>query len=330
MAKTLNAIQCLLLPILVFVFVGADCSSMPTLDIPNSEGELIAQQLGYAIAGFTVEDDADAKLIRRDQALTAKPCPTSGTRTPQADGSMLFSGCEVFPGFVLDGQLLATETDEMTRLEADDLRITQTGFMAFISGFIDVQRNSDGSTVFTANFDSSSTLDGETDITNLVGQLTVATDGSMIGGFAMPERCEGTLDCASACRLTGLNIFELIASPSGFGAAFAAACDANTNTDCGFGTIQMLLINGAFEPVHILAPEETQSDATLLQPGGSRAVCVFFQEGEVINFRGFADSGGFSLLACPFTEFPTIMPLEGQIQFLEEPFGLQCNGSAFD
>jgi len=193
-----------------------------------------------------------------------------------------------------------------------------------------VQNNSDGSTVFTANFSNRSTLDDETDVTNVVGQLTVAADGSMTGGFALPERCDSTLDCATACRLTGLNIFTLINSPSGFGAAFEAACDANTNTDCGFGTIQMLLINGASEPVHILAPEETQSDATLLQPGGSRAVCVFFQEGEVINFRGFADSGGFSLLACPFTENPVIMPLEGQIQFLEEPFGLQCNGSAFD
>jgi|GEM_PF-3742258 len=103
---------------------GADCSSMPPVDLPSSAGELTGQQFAYAVAGFTVEDAADAKLIRRDQAVTAKPCPTSGTRTPQADGSMVFAGCEVFPGFVLDGQLLATESDEMTRLEADGLMIT--------------------------------------------------------------------------------------------------------------------------------------------------------------------------------------------------------------
>ena len=321
---------CLFYVALAVFAMGGTCNDTLVIPDSESEAEVTGRQLAFGIAGFIAEDAADAKLIRRDQTQAAKPCPTSGTRTPQPDGSMVFAGCELFPGFVLDGQLLAMENDEKTRLEADGLTITRPGFMSFTSGFIDAQRNSDGSIVFTANLSNSSSLDEETDVTNVVGQLTVAADGSMTGGFAMPERCEGTLDCASACRLTGLNMFELIASPSGFGAAFEAACDANTNTDCGFGTIQMLLINGASEPVHVLAPEETQSDATLLQPGGSRAVCVFFQEGEVINFRGFAESGGFSLLACPFTEFPTIMPLEGQIQFLEEPFGLQCNGSAFD
>lgn len=246
---------------------------------------------------------------------------------------MTFDACEVFPGFTVNGNVnrISTGDDEQSfRLELNNVTGGDSDSSFFINGTFEETVGDDGSLTFVADINSSSTLDDETDITNVVGTLTVAANGDMSGGFALPKRCRNTLDCATACDLTGFNIFTLLASPDGFEAAFQEACEQSISIDCGPGQIPFLLINGGNEPAHILAPEEIQSDATLLQPGGSRPVCVPFAQGQVVNFRLFTESGGFALRACAHTEFPTIFPLEGQIQFLDEPFGLYCNGTVFD
>lgn len=101
--------------------------------------------------------------------------------------------------------------------------------------------------------------------------------------------------------------------------------------DCsGFSMIPMLLINGSDEAVNILTPEEIRGANNLLQPGGSRSVCVFFQAGGVLNVRVQSESGLFVLEACPFTDNPIFDLDDGRIQWTGDFASFGCNGAAFE
>jgi hypothetical protein len=148
----------------------------------------------------------------------------------------------------------------------------------------------------------------------------------------LPSECPNDLDCGTACNLDGVNILSLSSSPAGFEAAFQQACTKAGSIECsGFGTIPMLLINGSDEAVNILTPEEIRGPENLLQPGGSRPVCVPYQPGGVLNVRVQSEAGLFVLEACPYADDPVFDDLgQGTIQWTGDFASFGCHGRAFE
>lgn len=318
----------------LFALAAGTCEST----IPNPLADVEAarstgQQLGVAVAAIRTQDRDDAKTKNRDQPVTEMNCPSGGTRTINADGSFDLDNCAPFPGLVISGNINAIQgTDEQDiRLEFTGVRgrIGERTFSA--DGYIEEMENPDGSLDFSANFSTTTADDEYTDTTNIVGRLSIDALGNMTGGFATPAECPTDLACGDACNLDGFNMFSLLSAPEGFEAAIQTACAKSQSIDCsGFSMIPMLLINGSDEAVNILTPEEIRGAENLLQPGGSRSVCVFFQAGGVLNVRVQSEAGLFVLEACPFTDNPIFDLDDGRIQWTGDFASFGCNGAAFE
>lgn len=301
--------QALLLLAMTSTLIIASCETgMPgpsNVDAVRSGIDNAARRVTLSIISALEQgdpDDSDNRAVKAD-FRTAKivSCPLGGMRDIQDDGSIVFDGCQFFPGlpFSGDATYMPGANDESFRLDFSNFMVTSGGTDSTVEGFINVVEKSDGSTTYQADIAMLQTSDGETFRHAIKSDLAISVDGDMTGFLEVGVSEVGFEDFDSdptRCDLTGVNLLSLLNDPSGFDAALAQTCgegnfDDGDDTDDGpqsgdlavFGLVEMLVHDAGAQSLADVSIMVLDSETLLpLRTGMTGADGRF-------NIVGFAD-----------------------------------------
>ncbi len=161
---------------------------------------------------------------------TSQACANGGSMRFNDDGSITFSNCSFFDGYLFNGTITVTpQTGEGQggRIDFDNFSGTlgdETGFE--MDGYIKETENDDGSLDFDVNLDTTTTFMGEPSIFNMEGDFSIGDDGTMTGSMSIDDGIEDSPN--TLCNFDDLNIFEF-QTEGGGGALMDSACK-ETNT----------------------------------------------------------------------------------------------------
>lgn len=267
---------------------GCHTDTLTPEEIEQAAGDA-AQRFGLSIVGIRLEDRDNAKTRVREQSMPMRPCPAGGNRTLINEDTILLEDCGVMPGFVMNGQVKIVEddTDQDLRIEFINLRGTYGMYTYVADGFIEEKNNPDGSLTFAADFKASTTeLYGETDITEISGNLTISSDGTMLGGFTLGR---GSLVSPLVCTFDGQNVFTTFNDPRTTMRFCTRA--GNDNSDDG-----VTLIHGKIQE-HVFG---SGADNVFFQPLAGVKVTVYDREtDDVLGTATSGSDGIYTIMNVP-------------------------------